>query len=254
MILKQCLIGIMLLGIIMYPSTVCAGASDVEPEIVICDDTLSITELIIIDPTVPKQDELRQAMLMQTHSPRYHVVVLDQAEDAWLQIIEAVDQHPYQALHLVTHAHNGTLMLGDAVVNISELRNQSNAIKHLGTLLAPDADVLFYGCNLAADTVGRQWVDEFAQLAQADVAASTDLTGHASLGGDWLLEYQIGQVEAILPFNQEITAHWHGLLQTTHVSYETGGEDKEFSSKVHWGQTFTNKSGSDYFVNQLSVR
>jgi RNase P/RNase MRP subunit p29 len=62
--------------------------------------------------------------------------------------------------------------------------------------LGVDADILFYGCNLAGSSAGKELVDNIARLTGADVAASDDLTGHSLLGGDWVLEYHAGTIEA----------------------------------------------------------
>ena len=48
---------------------------------------------------------------------------------------------------------------------------------------------------------------EIAALTKADVAASTDVTGHESKGGDWDLEHQAGSIETSslsLPNYQDI--------------------------------------------------
>ena len=55
-------------------------------------------------------------------------------------------------------------------------------------------DILLYGCDLAQSNTGKAWVNELAQRTGADVAASTNLTGNASLGGDWNLEYSTGKL------------------------------------------------------------
>ena len=56
--------------------------------------------------------------------------------------------------------------------------------------LAAGADLLLYGCDVAADALGQQMTGTLAALTGADVAASTDLTGAASRGGNWVLEYR----------------------------------------------------------------
>jgi len=45
-------------------------------------------------------------------------------------------------------------------------------------------------------------------LTGADVAASDDLTGHASLGGDWVFEYTVGDIEAGVIFSPELQANY----------------------------------------------
>ena len=62
--------------------------------------------------------------------------------------------------------------------------------------MTEDADLLLYGCNLAGNSEGEEFVAVLSTMTGADVAASTDLTGHETLGGDWDLEYQTGLIEA----------------------------------------------------------
>ena len=61
--------------------------------------------------------------------------------------------------------------------------------------LADDGDLLLYGCDLAGGEDGRTLLEGLRALTGADVAASTDDTGHAVLGGDWELEYARGEIE-----------------------------------------------------------
>jgi len=62
--------------------------------------------------------------------------------------------------------------------------------------LTDSGDILLYGCDVAQGEIGQAFIEQLAQLTGADVAASTDLTGAAALGGDWVLEAQAGVVEA----------------------------------------------------------
>ncbi len=81
--------------------------------------------------------------------------------------------------------------------------------------LREDADILIYGCNLAAGEAGLQLIDELADLTGADVAASTDLTGDADQGGDWDLEHRSGELETQVAFGPGIHTAWKGLLLNT---------------------------------------
>lgn len=62
--------------------------------------------------------------------------------------------------------------------------------------LADDADILIYGCEVAAGLEGRLFIEQIARLTGADIAASTNLTGHAKAGADWILEAAAGSVTA----------------------------------------------------------
>lgn len=62
--------------------------------------------------------------------------------------------------------------------------------------LAADADILLYGCDIAQGEAGQALVTELARLTGADIAASTNTTGSAEQGGDWVLERQTERIEA----------------------------------------------------------
>ncbi len=53
------------------------------------------------------------------------------------------------------------------------------------------------------------------RLTDAEVAASDDLTGLKDLGGDWDLEFSIGDVESELVFTRQVVEYWHGTLDLT---------------------------------------
>jgi hypothetical protein len=78
-------------------------------------------------------------------------------------------------------------------VDHNALQRQSAVLARIGAALSADGDILLYGCDVAADN--REFIDTLAALTQADVAASTDATGSAVLGGDWLLEANAGPIE-----------------------------------------------------------
>ena len=61
--------------------------------------------------------------------------------------------------------------------------------------MGEDADILFYGCDLAGNAEGEQFIESISGITGADVAASDDLTGAEELGGDWDLELNVGMIE-----------------------------------------------------------
>ncbi len=65
----------------------------------------------------------------------------------------------------------------------------------IGASLAPQGDLLLYGCDVATGSEGLQFIQTIAQLTGADVAASTDKSGPSALGGNSALESQVGVVE-----------------------------------------------------------
>ena len=84
--------------------------------------------------------------------------------------------------------------------------------------LTQDADILFYGCDLASTAEGMALVDDVAQLTGADIASSDDVTGHEDLGGDWDFEYLVGDVESDVVFSEDVQHNWSGSLATVTVT------------------------------------
>jgi large repetitive protein len=122
------------------------------------------------------------------------VHVLDSTKDGLAQMAAIVDgRSDIGALHIVSHGGAGVLNLGALTLDKANLGDHANVLAKIGGALAADGDILLYGCDVAAGA-GNGFVDQLAQLTGADVAASTNATGSAALGGDWVLEYSRGQV------------------------------------------------------------
>ena len=69
-----------------------------------------------------------------------------------------------------------------------------------------------YGCNFAEVKWARRRLLGLAELTGADVEASDDLTGYASLGGDWVLEVKAGAIETRIAIDDQTQMNWVGLL------------------------------------------
>jgi len=125
------------------------------------------------------------------------VFVLDPARDGLAQIAGLLaGTQDIQALNIVSHGSAGALWLGDGVLDGAGLADHAADLAAIGTHLAPGGDILLYGCDVAAGATGAAFIDSLAGLTGADVAASTDLTGSAALGGNWTLEAHSGAIEA----------------------------------------------------------
>ena len=102
----------------------------------------------------------------------------------------------FDAVHIVSHGSAGALSLGSDAIRNDTLAGQSEALQGWAQHLAADADILLYGCDIAQGEAGQALVTELARLTGADIAASTNATGSAEQGGDWVLERQTGRIEA----------------------------------------------------------
>jgi hypothetical protein len=171
-------------------------------------------ELVILDPNVEHHEALLESLgLLDDPDRLVEVVVLDPHQDGVEQITAALAaHHDVDALHLLTHGTDGALKLGPTWLHAGNLDGYAGEIAQWHDSLSRDADILFYGCNLAASERGQTLIEAIATLTGADVAASTNDTGAARLGGDWILEHQIGAIETSVVIGPAAQSSFGGLL------------------------------------------
>ena len=215
-------------------------------------------ELAFIDTQVDDYQLLLNDILEQAGEGRQiEVVVLDSDRNGLNQINETLDQYnDISAVHIISHGSEGEIQLGNQTFNNDSLEANQASINNWKNTLSDDADILLYGCNLAGNISGENFISSLAELSGADVAASTDLTGNSVSGGDWELEHQSGVIESHIALTEHAQNSWEGILpDVNHISYETVSDPAEIKSDQNWGQTFSHTSGSgSYSVNQLSVQ
>ena len=189
------------------------------------ENTQERREVIFVDSGVDNYQQLIDDIESQLEKGRqFDIVNLDSDFDGIDQISEYLRQHEgIDAVHVVSHGSQDAVKLGNVWLTSDKLDAFADAIEGWQHALSNDADLLFYGCNLAADDGGQDLVNSLTLLTGADVAASDDVTGNAKFGGDWVLEYQSGEIEASVPFSVDLQANWSGLLNTFTVTTTTDG-------------------------------
>ncbi|HEY5930349.1 MAG TPA: DUF4347 domain-containing protein, partial [Burkholderiales bacterium] len=170
-------------------------------------------ELVFMNTETPDAQSLLRDIAAQAGERRMEVVLLDGNRDGIDQITEALaGRHGIAAVHLISHGSDGAIALAGSVLDSSTLDDYSARIQAWGESLAQDADILIYGCNVAASSNGQALVTAMADLTGADVAASDDVTGSAAQGGDWSLEYATGGIETGIVVTAQAQAQWNALL------------------------------------------
>ncbi|MGK5015227.1 Ig-like domain-containing protein [Janthinobacterium sp. HLS12-2] len=155
------------------------------------------------------------ASLLAELAPDVEVVTLDAGQDGLSQMAAALaGRSGISAIHVVSHGAEGMAQLGSLALNNDSIASHAADLATIGKALAADGDILLYGCGTGAGTSGAALVQSLATLTGADVAASSDVTGAANLGGNWILEVQVGHIEAALPFNAQAMQNFHETLAT----------------------------------------
>ena len=173
-------------------------------------------ELVFLDPRVENRDVLLDELREQRERGRQvDMYVLDAHRDGIAFISSVLARYQaVDAMHLVSHARPGAVQLGRTWLSADRLDAYARHIETWRTSLSSGADLLFYGCDLAANASGRAMLQSLHELTDVDIAASIDGTGHRVRGGNWGFEYRRGVIETDVMFGRDLQARWPGLLTT----------------------------------------
>ena len=170
-------------------------------------------EVVFIDGNVSNLEQLLSGL-----SGKPEVVILDPNKDGLQQMADYLKgREGLDAIHLLSHGADGTVQMGNVWLNSGNLAEHSAALESVGAALKADGDLMLYGCKVGENSKGQALLDGLAAITGADVAASTDDTGAAALGGNWTLERVSGSIETT-PLGAELGGYENLLA----ASYTTG--------------------------------
>jgi hypothetical protein len=196
--------------------------------------------LLFIDERVPDPQAFLRDRTDQTRA-----ILIRSHEDGLRQIAAATSAHRgLKAIHLVAHGEPGALAIGSSGLDLATIRRHPSMLSALGDSLAPDGDILLYGCNVAQAGPGRAFVAALSAATRADVAASANATGSHERGGDWVLEVASGPIESA-PIEQSAD-EYPFLLDPTDLAgagaWTTLHRGSQFDTN---GDTQANKAGTE---------
>lgn len=201
-----------------------------------------VTTLVFVDTTVSGWQQLAAAAPADAK-----VVTLTAGQDPWAQMTTEIAQHQgLTAVHLLSHGNAGQLIVGGQVYGQggTDLNTYATQFAAWQPHLTDTADILLYGCDVAAGPGGTAMLDTLARLTRADVAGSTDLTG-STARADWVLEAATGSMETTaLSFDR---ATWDGELATTvyNAAQQSLTFDGTTATRVSGGTTNPGTSNGD---------
>lgn len=169
----------------------------------------------------------------------------------------ASTQTNIDAIHIISHGAQGELYLGSSVLSNDTIAAVSAELTTLGGALTETGDILLYGCNIADGAAGLEFVERFAQATSADVAASSDDTGTAVLGGDWDLEVQSGDVDThsldLADYDDVLAGLEYADLRTWSPTGDTGGRWNVSSDGRTVDQVVNTGSEAFYLSGETSI-
>ncbi len=207
-----------------------------------------LREIAFVDGALPDAASLVADLQAQRDAGRAIEVRLVAADEDGLAAIGAAlaGHEGLTAVHLVSHGGDGYVQLGATRIDAALLASRAAEVGAWSGSLGDDADLLLYGCDVAASAEGIAFADTLAALTGADVAASDDATGAALQGGDWILEHAGGVIEALLAPSQALQSTWQGVLATYNL---TPGRADGTNNSLRWAITQArNSAGADTIV------
>ncbi len=167
-------------------------------------------ELIIVDSGIENGQLLLDSLIASKPETSFEVRILDSNQDGVRQISQwlSARDNQFQAIHVLSHGAAGNVELGSSSLNLGNVSRYQDDLSSWASSLTEDADILFYGCELAGNQDGQELIEIVSRTTGADVAASTDLTGDSAENANWRLEFVSGYVETLALSS----ANWQGTL------------------------------------------
>ncbi|MDH4556997.1 DUF4347 domain-containing protein, partial [Pseudomonas sp. BN417] len=200
-------------------------------------------EVVFVDSQVKDYQQLVNGL-----KPGTEVVVLDANKDGLQQIADYLGgRSGIDAIHILSHGDVGKVQLGNDWLEGGDLATRSGLLNAIGQSMGSDGDILLYGCQVGANGEGQAFIDGLASATGADVAASSDLTGAVSKGGDWELESRSGLVESSA---MGVAGYQHLLLAPADENYDDDS-GQSFSNTAVFNfdgvkYTITGTAGNSY--------
>ncbi len=117
-------------------------------------------------------------------------------------------QQSIREIHLVSHGSPDCLYLGNSRLSLETLPRYTALLGQWREAIAQGANILLYGCRVAAEGLGL--MNALHTLTGASIAAASQPVGK----GNWRLDRQIGAIAASLAFSPELQRRYAGTFGT----------------------------------------
>src|SRR4028119_2213813 len=132
----------------------------------------NVSHLVFLDSNVEDYQSLISGV-----SPNAEVIILDETLDGIEQITEKLaTKQNIEALHVISHGSPGSVQLGANTLNSSNIESFGPQLKQWRKALIPGADILLYGCNVAANVSVITDIDYIRHISQELTPLSMSLS------------------------------------------------------------------------------
>ncbi len=193
------------------------------------DARLAVRDVVFIDASLDNIDSWSRSIPSSAE-----LVLIDSNSDAIDQMTRVLASRcGVCAVHVISHGSKGVLQLGSNPIDIDVLRARGEQLRTWQSALMKGADLLVYGCDVASEAVGQEFLREFARWTGGDVAGSIDSTGATARNGDWDLEFHVGSIESNLVVSNSWREEYSSVLSRSR--HENNGDARNRSSRYDSG-------------------
>lgn len=168
------------------------------------------------------------AQLVAHANPDSEVVLLASDRDGIVQITDVLKRSQnVAAVHLVAHGSPDCLYLGNTQFDLASLGHYTDLLKQWRGAIAGCADILLYGCRVAATGMGL--VKALHVMTGANIAAASQMVGN----GNWTLDRQVGTVSTAIAFTPALQQSYAGTFAVAYalsnnslIAFDTSNPDQ----------------------------
>jgi len=198
--------------------------------------------LVVIDAQVEDTEKLLKGIVSGAE-----VILLDSTEDGVKQITKALREYTeISEIQIISHGTPGCLQLGNTQLSLDTLNLYINELQNWSV-----DTLILYGCHVAAGDAGIEFIEKLHQFTGAKIAASTNKTGNAALGGDWNLDLKTDEFDVTLALSSEAIANYRHTLPLPIENLVTQAQDAEESNTESLGITYNFGQGSNLQVESF---
>ncbi len=145
--------------------------------------------------------------------PDIQVFLLNADRDGVEQITQVLaTQDSVDSVHIVSHGSSGKIQLGNKYLSAESIDKYSIDLQQWSQKLAPNAQLLIYGCEVGQGDIGVSLIYRLSELLGVSVAASDTKTGNIAHGGDWQLNISTSDRLVNLAFSTALMSEYSGVM------------------------------------------
>lgn len=193
-------------------------------------------EIVFVDSAVRNYQDLLGSKINDVD-----IYILNAEENAFTQMTNILStKENISAIHVISHGNVGAIELAGEIYDAKALEAYQDEMMAWRDSLREGADILLYGCRIGANQEGLDFMNEFAMLTGADILASEDLTAAEDLGGNFILERRIGEIEAMNIVDLQTARNFREVLESQPiVSFEIGAVNALFAAATDTAASVT---------------